>query len=277
MPNSYWYGGLVVISLLLLGFTLWKKRDGRLLVLHCGLAGLIDPLEYFILILYPAYQYFPSVTGSLWIDNMIGSFFSNDFIVPAVAVAAAAFHPRVFWLLLFAALFMGVEWLFLSIDLYGHFWWNILYSGLGIFLFLLIGRHLWTLIQRDSMNKPILFLYIFFVFLFIYGPFHFLQAHLLDVHDLTVGWFPDQIRDHIVVSELIEAFVALIASAGFFLKKTGQIIMAVVLLAFDGSLIALDIMQVDNAWEFLFYILLQLVSIFAVHKIVKYGTRRQAI
>ncbi|MED4781372.1 hypothetical protein [Brevibacillus choshinensis] len=275
MPNSYWYGGLVVLSLLLLGYALWKTRDGRLLVLHFCLAGLIDPLEYFILILFPAYQYFPSLTGGLWLDNMLGSFSSNDFIVPAVAVTAAAFHLRFVWLLLFSILFMVVEWLFLWLDLYGHFWWKLLYSGIGILIFLLLGRHLWTLIQRNSLNKPITFFYTFFVFLFVYGSCHFIQAHALDVHDLSVGWFPDQTRDHIAVSELIEAFVALIASASFFMKTSGRITMLIVLLAFDGALLALEIMEVDNVGELLFYVLLQLISIFVVHRIVKYGMRRE--
>lgn len=261
---------------MLLGYTLWKTRDGRLLVLLFGLAGLIDPLEYFILILFPAYQYFPSVTGSLWIDNMLGSFSSNDFIVPAVAVTAATFHLRFVWLLLFSILFMVVEWLFLWLDVYGHFWWKFLYSGIGILIFLLMGQLLWALIQRNSLNKPITFFYIFFVFLFVYGSCHFVLAHSLDVHVLSVGWFLEQTRDHIAVSELIEAFVALIASASFFMKTTGKIAMLIVLLAFDGALLALKIMEVDNVRELLFYVLLQLVSIFVVHQIVRYGTRRKA-
>ncbi|MDF2679435.1 MAG: hypothetical protein K0R47_625 [Brevibacillus sp.] len=276
MPNFYWYCGLVVISLMLLGYTLWKTRDSRLLVLHFCLAGLIDLLEYFILILFPSYQYFPSVTGNLWIDNMLGSIISNDFIVPAVAVTAAGFHLRFFWLLLLSMLFMVVECLFLWLDLYGHLWWKLLYSGIGILLFLLIGRRLWTLTQRGSLNKPIVFFYIFFVFLFLYGLCHFILAHSLDVHDLRVGWFPDQTRDHIAVSELIEAFIALIASTSFFLKIPGKIVMLIVLLAFNGALLALKIIELDNLWELLFYVLLQLVSIYVVHQIVKYGTRRKA-
>ncbi len=275
MPHPYWYGGLVFISLLLLCFTLWKKRDGRLLVLHFALAGLIDPFEYIILILYPAYQYFPSVTGDLWIDNMLGAISSNDFIVPAVAVTGAAFHLRVYWLVLFSVLFMLVECLFLSFAVFGHFWWKIPYSGIGILLFLLIGRYLWKLILRGPLKKPILFLYIFFVFLFIYGLCHFIQAHLLDVHDLNIGWFPDQIRDHLALSESIEILVALLASAAFFFNRTGQLLIAVVLIAFDTSLMALNIIQVDNVWEFLFYVLLQFISIWVVHKIVKYGTQTQ--
>lgn len=273
MPHFYWYGGLVVIALALLGYTIWKIRDVRLLVLHFFLAGLIDPLEYFILILFPSYQYFSAITGKLWIDNMLGSFSSNDFIVPAVAVAAAAFRLRKGWLALISVLFMGVEWLFLRLDLYGHFWWETIFTGIGIFLFLLIAQWIWSVVQRGTMNKPTLFFYLFCVCLFLYGTCHFSQAHLLDVHDIRVGWFPDPLRDHIAFSELLEGVVALVVAAAYFWRTPGKIAALTVLIALDAVLLARGIIQVDNAWELVFYVLLQVISLIAVHVAVKYGTR----
>jgi len=274
MPHSYWFGGLAVLALALLGYTLWKSRDGRLLVLHFCLGGLIDPLEYFILILFPSYQYFSAATGALWMDNLLGSICSNDFIVPAVAVAAAAFRLRVGWLLLLSVLFMAVEWLFLRLDLYGHFWWKTVYTGIGIFLLLLAGKWIWGVIQRGATTVPFLFFYVFFVFLFVYGSCHIVQAHLLDVHDIRTGWFPDPLRDHIAVEELIETFAAVIAAVAYFVRTPGKVAVLTLLLALDAALLARKIIQVDNAEELLFYVLLQLVSIFAVHAAVKYGTRR---
>jgi hypothetical protein len=178
MPNSFWYYGLILISLIVTGYTLWKKRDGRLLWLHVCLAGMIVPLEYVILVLFPAYQYSPQLTGDPWIDNILGSIASNEFILPSVAVAAAAFRLRFVWLLVISVLFMGVEWLFISLDIYGHYWWKYMYSGIGILIFLLLGKGLWFAIQHGPLQVHLLFLYTFFIFLAVYGRSHFFQGRI---------------------------------------------------------------------------------------------------
>ncbi|MED1953230.1 hypothetical protein [Brevibacillus centrosporus] len=276
MPKFFWYGSLVVAALLILGYTLWKTRDLRLLVLHFCLAGLIDPLEYVILILLPSYQYYSGVMGNPWIDNMLGSFASNDFIVPSIAVAAAAFKLRFIWLLCLSILFMGIEWLFLSLQAYVHYWWTTIYTGIGILLFFWIAQWIWGSVRDGKVTKPILFVYTFFAYLFLYGTSHFIQGHFMDVHELQVGWFPDPTQDHIAIGELLEASTALIAAFSFFLKVPGKVGFMAILLAFDFLLLASSIIQIDDAWEFIFYVLLQLVWILGVHAIVRYGTRKKA-
>lgn len=276
MPNVFWYVGLAVVSVCLIGYTLWKTRDGRLLALHFCLAGLIDPLEYFVLILFSSYQYFPTAISDVWIDNIIGAIASNDLIIPAVAVAAAAFRLRLAWLLVLSVLFMGVEWLFLHLDLFGLFWWKTMYTGIGIFLFFLIGQYLWRTIQRGHASKPFLFFYTFFVYLFVYGTSHIIQGHFLDIHDLKVGWFPDPIRDQLAFGELIEIFASLITAAAYFMAPVAKLAMLACLVGFDVLLLLLDVITVDRRGEFAFFVLLQLVSFYAVHGIVKYGTRSNA-
>lgn len=272
MPNSFWYCGLIAISLTLTCYTLWKIRDGRLLCLHVCLAGMIEPMEYVILVLFPAYQYFPQLSSDPWIDNILGSIASNEFIIPSVAVAAAAFRLRFVWLLVISVLFMGVEWLFISMDIYGHYWWKYMYSSIGILIFLLLGKGLWFAILQGPLQRHLLFLYTFFIFLVVYGRSHFFQVHFMDVHELEAGWFANPIRDHLAIGGPLNAFKAVIVSVGFFMKMPGRICCIAFLLATDGLLLAKNNLQVDNAWELAFFIFLQLVSIFATYRIVRYGT-----
>ncbi|BBB93506.1 hypothetical protein [Methylomusa anaerophila] len=176
MPSAYWYYGLVVISLVLLAASLVYKRDWKLLVLQLNVAALIHPFEIVVLILLNAYRYSPGILANPILDNYIGSYISNSFIVPASAIAINAFSLSWGYALGIAAIFTGIDWYFTTLGIYQHFWWKSVYTGIGLSILYAISRWIWAGLQE---KRPHLIFRLAVIYL-TYSPLHNLLVFLVN-------------------------------------------------------------------------------------------------
>lgn len=131
--HSFCYIGMVFFSLLLLLFVYFKKRSKQILLLYLAAVGIGYLIEAVIYDFLGSYQYYPHLLHNApCYDSNLGSFASNAFSLPASAVFIAVFRKKWHWLLLFACLFAGMEWLFLHLHIYKHNWWRTEYTAAGL-------------------------------------------------------------------------------------------------------------------------------------------------
>lgn len=131
--NSYWYVGLVFFSLLLLIYVYFKKRRKEILLIFLGAVGVGYIIESVIYDFLGSYRYYPHLLRHKpYYDSNLGSFASNAFSLPASAVFIAVFRKNWLWILMFTGLFAVIEWLFLYLHIYKHYWWRTGYTALGL-------------------------------------------------------------------------------------------------------------------------------------------------
>ncbi|GGA33969.1 hypothetical protein [Paenibacillus physcomitrellae] len=143
MPNFVPYLFLALLSIALLTFTIRNKRQPGLLVLFLCFSGMVFVAEFFVLVIGNAYEYLPDVLSKPYYDNILGSFPSNLFIIPVLALVASVYSLRFPWLVVLSASLMGVEWGFEHLHIYHRFWWRREYTFIVLLFFFGFAR-LWT-------------------------------------------------------------------------------------------------------------------------------------
>ncbi|MDR3588220.1 MAG: hypothetical protein P4N41_01000 [Negativicutes bacterium] len=154
MPSTYWYYGLIIISLILLAMSLRWRRDWKLLVLQINIAAIVHPAEIVVLIWLEAYRYLPGFLPDPGLDNYLGSYVSNMFILPAAATAMNAFSLSWRHILVIAAMFAGVDWYFTVLGIYVHYWWNSFYTWAAVSTLLAVSRPVWSGL-REPRPSPL--------------------------------------------------------------------------------------------------------------------------
>lgn len=192
MPPAYWYFGLVIASLVLLILALWYRRDWKLLVLHLGIFSVIHPFELVVLAT-GGYTYKPGILNSpAGADNFLGAYISDLFIVPISAVIICAFLLPWRSILCIAAIFTGIDWFFTVLDIYRHFWWKSIYTGVGLIILYAISKWLWNGLEERRRSLPFRLLIIHLTFFALQSALTFAanrggQLFMMQVPFLQLG------------------------------------------------------------------------------------------
>ncbi|WP_169090801.1 hypothetical protein [Paenibacillus sp. PL91] len=193
--NSYWYLGLGILSLLLLGYVCLKKRNKRSLMLFFFMIGLGYFIEAIIYIFLGSYQYFPKfLADEPYYDSNMGAIASNALALPSAAAFIAVFRLRWIWLFVFTGLFVGIELLFLYLHIYSHNWWRLSYTALGLPVFFATAKML-HLKLLQPLKGAIHFMILMFIIGPITGTLHILPIMLLNNRYYRPGWFVNLAHD----------------------------------------------------------------------------------
>ncbi len=176
VPSTYWYYGLVLISLILLAGSLLYKKDWKLLVLQLNVAAIIHPFEIAVLIVLEAYRYMPGFLPEPRLDNYLGAYVSNSFVLPALATMINAFSLSWRCALGIAALFAGVDWYFTTLGIYVHYWWKSLYTWIALSILFAVSRQVWSRLRepRPSLGFRLAIIYL------TYAPIHNLIVFIVN-------------------------------------------------------------------------------------------------
>lgn len=162
LPARYWYYGLVLLSLVLLAAALNHRRDWKLPVLHLIVFGIIQPFELFVLTTN-GYVYLPGVFGTA-IDNILGAIVSDFFIIPAVAVLLNALELSWYPAVGAAAIFTVIDWYFSLLDIYRHFWWKSIYTGIGLTILFMLSTRVWHGLKQHKAPRWFCLAVIYFTY-----------------------------------------------------------------------------------------------------------------
>lgn len=195
--NASWFIILAVLSIALFVFVFWKKRNAKLLALYFFVGSLAAYLENVIFVWFPSYEYYPHLLKNTYYDMTTGAYFSQQYNVTSVAVFIAAYNLGYRWILCSAAIFAGIEILFLKLGIYKLIWWNPLFTFIGLLIFFWISKKSYHLLLKS--NSHVL------RFLTIFGISYIVHAHLIMIPLLSnhfhfaVNWFDRPERNSLTI------------------------------------------------------------------------------
>ncbi|MBM7704699.1 hypothetical protein [Metabacillus iocasae] len=201
MPHYVPFLVLVIISMMIFGIVLWLKRDSTLFILFLFMTGLAYFLEYIILILFNSYRYNPDLMKEDYFDNILGSVTSQAFAFPIMAVVIAAYQLRLPYIVIISIMFMGIEELFLSWDVYTHNWWKTPYTGVFMTIGFLISK-IWYEWLHERFSMFIHTLTLYFSMISINATIMFVIVATFQTHWLQLDFFQNSTRDHINLNTL---------------------------------------------------------------------------
>lgn len=201
LTSAYWYYGLIVISVILLGISLSYRKNWKLLVLHLMIAGVIYPFEV-VVILTDGYRFIPGIVLDPQVDSTIGAFVSDFCIVPASAVVINAFSLAWRFTLGIAAVFTGIDWLYVKLGVYEHYWWKSIYTGIGLIILYAISRWLWHCLQGKQPSLLFRLLAIYLTYVPIPIAINFVVARLFNLFKFEIYLVSDLEKNHPVFNNI---------------------------------------------------------------------------
>jgi hypothetical protein len=210
-PNSWWFLGLMILSLILQIFIYFKKRELRSLLIFLVMVEFAFLIETVIYIFGESYVYFPKIIkNNPYYDSNAGALASNLMIVPTLALQISVFNLNWIWIFFFTAFLTGVEWLFLRIHIYVHNWYRTWYTSFGLlFVYFPLGK-----VFYRRLSKP-LHGWEHSIFLFlctapILGCMHIIPIMWLNNRAYLPEWFQDPAHDTTAVAAVYHILVAII-------------------------------------------------------------------
>lgn len=253
---------LVLFSILLFIYTYIRRKDKRIWIIYLFISGFSYIFDYFILIIFNAYQYKPHLTNDIWLDSTLGSIISQGIAIPVVAAFISAFKLRIKWVILFSLLFMGIEELFLAVDIYEHNWWTTGYTGFLLIPAFLVAKYWYTIMITTSQTKVHL-ITMYLVITTITQSFIYFLVLLFNTHWYTIGWFSHPSRDHIAVNGIVLVLITCLIT--FVIIYWFNWYSVALLLLIEGAiytlLIRLNIMHIPVYWNSSYYLMITLVLV----------------
>lgn len=209
MKSSLYYIILAVISSIIFFYTLWKKRDRKLVALYFFTVGVTYFMEYFVLVIFKGYAYNPGIFKQEYIDNITGAIVSDAFTIPMFSVFIAGFRMKFLKRFLIALAILGVEILYVKVGIYVHFWWSYLYSFIGANIFFYFAQK-WLYKLHKPLKRSDTFAILFFSNLAMQASTVFLLASVLGKYIYIVKWFDDSYRSHSAFATLYIIFISIV-------------------------------------------------------------------
>ncbi|MCM3630587.1 hypothetical protein M3194_24970 [Paenibacillus glycanilyticus] len=225
IPAFVPYLVLTIVSFAFIALSSVKARSLKLIPFYIAVAGAVYMLELIIFIILHSYDYMPGILKDPFYDSAMGAIVSNGFIVPSACTLIAVYGVRFRRILLIAAGFMGIEQTFISLGIFEHHWWKIIYTGIGLTFLFATGKWFWRkLCQSD---QPYLFRLIVLYIINVSLQGTIMSSYLLLFHRIGFrpGWFEDPARDNLAFATLIVhidsvLFAWLISMRGNWIWKT---------------------------------------------------------
>lgn len=276
MENAIWFMLLVGLSLLLLFYTFWRKRDIKLLVLFLGLGAIAGLLDNVIFIWLQSYEYYPGILDNVYYDMVLGAYLSQVYYVSSMAMFIAAFNLRNRWIVLFAAMFVGLEFLFLALGIYKLNWWHSGYTAVGLSIYFWVSKK-WYMSMKQAYTRFIRWFTLYCLSYIIYVnlvAFPLISDH----YHFAGGWFINAARDAVAVLIVI----ILIKSVAIMLVcyyRLHRIIMGLLLFMMWASyliLMHLNIISFKHLWDLVYFAIIDVVVLLSCYYLDKALLRKHS-
>lgn len=272
MPNWIWYLGLTIISIIVTGFTLWKKKDPKLIPFYFFLTVIIIYLEYVIMIVFESYTYYPGVLKDPYFDNILGGVVSDFFSVPSAALAIAAFQLNLLWMIVISIIFMIIEFFFVRLNIYQQHWWKTIYTGIGLLIHFTIAKEFWKALSQKPPKTYIRTISLYASYHSIHGLLTYTLIVAFNLYLFHIGVVSNPSRDHFIFNVLYTTIIGWVAAAivafnGKWYYKTFGIIFFYV---FDWILIKINVLKLSPSFSLNEFFLIHLLILALIFKLKTY-------
>ncbi|WP_139491987.1 hypothetical protein [Brevibacillus dissolubilis] len=261
MPNYFWFLLLILFSLAILFYTLYKKRDPMVMVQWFFLAGLSYVFELITLVYLNGYTYHPHLLPKGFADSIIGSIASQGLSVPITGAFIAAFDLGWIWILLISLLFVGTEILFLFLNLYEHQWWSIYLTAVMLPLSFWLSRK-WYQLLKARYHPLVWFTTLYFCIFCLTVTIVWFISTVFYQYQMVYGWFIDAVRDHTAVNGTYYLVTSFVYTVILFLdgQYKKQAFLLILIILSDFFLYLDGILQITSpSWSILYFPVMHLL------------------
>lgn len=209
MHYAIWYIILAMLCIVLIAYTIWKKRDIKLLLLLLFMTGIASYFENIVFLYFQSYEYYPHIMEIPYYDNLLGAYISQYISVSSIAVFIAAFNLGYIWFVFFSAMFMGIEYAFLALGIYKVNWWHPSYTFVGLLIYFWFSKKWYTLF-KDGIAGYLRLLTLAIMNYALSADIMVIPV-ILGHYNFAFNWFSDPARVTlavIVIYMLIRGFMA---------------------------------------------------------------------
>ncbi|MFE8702875.1 hypothetical protein ACFYKX_19910 [Cytobacillus sp. FJAT-54145] len=261
-PNYLWYIILLSISVTVFVITLKENRNWkRLLQTLFFISGLSYVVDFIVLVLLNGYTYKPNLVETHWFDSVFGSIFSQAITVPIAAMAIAGLNLGLGWIIGISMLLMGVEEVFLALNIYEHNWWKTWYTGSLLIIGFMLAKLWYKLLENPY--KLVKFMTMYMTLIVYANSMRFFMVVFFETHYYNVDWFSNSIRDSIAGNALYLLIwmipVTLVVMFGF--KWYWILLMLGVEWIIDQLLIKNGLLIITSNWSIAGFILILLITL----------------
>lgn len=147
MNSGVWqYSMLIVAAMACLGLAYRKQRTASVFVFFLAAMGVTLIFDYLIYVIGHAYTYRPGFIQGKY-DTYIGALV-NSVILSSVAAFFAAWQLRWIWSIVLAALFAGIELLFLKQGIFVQNWWSTWFTFVTLCFYFPVNKGWWNKLNR---------------------------------------------------------------------------------------------------------------------------------
>lgn len=258
--HSYWYIGLILISIILFFYVYSRKRGIHTVILFFIMVELAFLIETVIFIFLDCYVYYPHIiTWDAYYDSLFGSLCSNLMIIPSLAILVGTLQLRYLWIIFITGLLAIVEWHFSRIGIYALHWWRIEYTSAGLLLVYFPACKLLYRKLVHPLRGGLHFIFLFLGIASIVGTLGILPIIFLGNRNYTPGWFGSMSRDTIAFGSIYYVaaaiLITLLARAAWRRRWLKYGLLAAVLYAVTILLIKLQLLRSYTLWDPWYYIL----------------------
>lgn len=285
MSNLLWYILLACIGIGIGIYAVYSKRKiykvSTLIVFYLFVAGITWIGEFIVLGLFNSYYYKVGLYSSPWAQNLLGHLILNTTLYPAVAIVVVAYSLRYYWIIIFAALYLFTEYLFLKLGLYEHHWWRYYMTAIVVVAYLAISKYWFKkIIQKPTHTLRMLTLYFAAMviihmpapILLLLGKQHY-QSNLLSniFKDFYLLSIVITFIDHLIISFVIVFFACKFRR--WYWKTVPFIVSILSLIVYSR----LNVLIADGDWNLFYYLIIQQICIAIIILIEKHTLKPAAI
>ncbi|GIN85856.1 hypothetical protein J6TS2_22420 [Heyndrickxia sporothermodurans] len=146
--NTIPYVALTAVHIILLIFTMIKRKDKKLFGLLFTSIGFAYLFEIIILNLFRSYRYYPKIFKNKWLDTIFGAIVSQAFLVPISATTIAFLRLGWKWIGGITLFYTLTERLFIYKRWFKNNWWHTYYTTLLIPAYFYIMKKWMFLMER---------------------------------------------------------------------------------------------------------------------------------
>jgi hypothetical protein len=254
MPKYIPYLVLLFISIVLFVLSWRKAKDKKIIIFYLCMAGFIYYFEFIILVLLKSYVYLPGIFKDPYFDNIFGANVSDGFIVPLAAVFIAIFKLGIGWIVGIIFCFLGIEDLFLALEVYKQFWWKTIYTGLFLPIQFVLGKWVWHFIRFHSKRLIVRFGALYFANVTIQATFLYYFSAVFHGMYYRVNWFNEPTRGHIAFAALFTFVTSLFFTTVIVTKArfNWKAVLIVCIAGLNVMLYKLGILNVSGYWTIAF-------------------------
>ena len=271
MPNIYWYIGLSIIGIVSTAFAIFSRKHIHnvltMIVFYFFASGAAWIGEFIVLGLFDSYAYHTGLYESPWAQNLLGHLLLNTTLYPATAVIMAAYTLGFSWVMLVAASFTIIDYLFVNHGLYEHHWWKYYMTFITVIIFLPLTNIAFTMLKNNSSKAMRTAIYFFVAMLIIHlpAPILLLLGKQYSQISFINNLFPDVYRAAIMINftyHLAES--AWLVYFTCILKKWRWAVLPFIIsIVFQCAFYKYGILIIHDNWHFVYTLLIYEIFLLA--------------